>query len=498
MRCCNAKVNVHIFVELSRGTGGIAVMRKTILLLLLCLTPQWTLHAAAQKTIRRDKANAVDVYAVIAEVDRIAASRTLWPNFDPRRVPVEIYDGQTTLLFHHPAPPPDFISLSSRQGVWAFPGRHETVTANATVKLGGVLTATVMLKPDGKQTLRERAALVVHETFHVFQRERHPKWSGDELELFVYPFDDAELLALRRLETESLRRAGLARSTKQIACWARLALATRRERFARMSTNAATYERATELNEGLARYVEARAAGTHTAKLPADEYAVSDLRTRAYATGHALALLLERFAPAAWTTHLEAGENLSLDELLTSTLAQRSSSGNAANASSIAAAACVLPKSFAASARGRATVDVASLLEQRTTMRREFDAQAGWKIIIKADAGAPLWPQNFDPLNVLRLGQREVLHTRYLKLGNDAGAIEILDRRSLTEGATAEHPLWGGVRQLTLAGIASEPATLESAGTTTINAANIKGEFRGARLERAEQTLILILQPQSK
>ncbi|HEY0099598.1 MAG TPA: hypothetical protein VGB76_11670 [Pyrinomonadaceae bacterium] len=478
-------------------------MRKLIFLLLL-LCPFSLTHGTAQKNVRRDAANAVDVYAVVAEVERIAAARTLWPNFDPRRVPVEIYDGQTTLLFQHPAPPPEFVSLSSRQGVWAFPGRHETVTANAPVKLNNVLTATVMFKPGGRESLRERAALVVHETFHVFQRERHPKWAGDELELFVYPFDDAELLALRRLETEALRRADEARRKLPDArCWARLALTTRRERFARMRAGAVTYERATELNEGLARYVEARAAGTHTANLPAGEYPSTDLRTRAYATGHAFALLLERFAPV-WTTRLEAGENLSLDELLNAALSQESApASNADNkaASSDASAssrACALPGSFAETARRRAGVEVASLQEQRATKRREFEAQGGWKIVVKADAGAPLWPQGFDPLNVLRLGLREVLHTRYLKLGNDAGAIEILDRHSLTEGAGAEHPLWGGVRQLTLAGITEEPAAHEAAGKTTITAANIKGEFRGAQLERAGQTLSITLQSASK
>lgn len=459
-------------------------MRKLTFLLLVCLV---TGTHAAQNARR---AGATDVYAVVAEVDRIAATQVLWPNFDPRRIPVEIYDGQTTLLFRHPAPPPEFTSLSSRQGVWAFPGRHETVTANAPAKLNNVLTATVMLKPGGKESLRERAALVIHEAFHVFQRERHPKWEGDELELFVYPFDDAELLALRREETEAMRRAETARDLRFARCWAHRALRVRNARFARMTKGAAAYERATELNEGLARYVEARAAGRHSSGLPATEYAAEDLRTRAYATGHALALLLERFAPG-WTERLEQAETLSLDGLLTSlTLVS----------APVAAAAprCALPPSFVDLARTRAKTDIASLIERRTTLRREFEAQTGWKIVVTADAGAPLWPQGFDPLNVLRLGAREVLHTRYLKLGNDAGAIEILERRSLTEGAGAQHPLFNGVRQLTLAGIDAEPSTQESQGKTTISAANIKGEFRGARLERAGQTIHIILPSPSK
>ena len=92
---------------------------------------------------------------------------------------LEIFDGQTTFVIRHPNPPPEFLSLSCHQGVYAVAGRHESVTANAPAKLGGIWTATAMLTPDRRRTLRERAALVVHEAFHVFQRERHPDWSAD-------------------------------------------------------------------------------------------------------------------------------------------------------------------------------------------------------------------------------------------------------------------------------------------------------------------------------
>ena len=127
-------------------------------------------------------------------------------------------------------------------------------------------------------------------------------------------------------------------------------------------------------------------------------------------------------------------------------------------------------------------------------MRREFEAQGGWKIIITADAGAPLWPQGFDPLNVLRLGAREVLHTRYLKLGNDAGAIESFHKHMLTSGAGA-HPLFNGVSRLTLAGLAAEPVVREGEGKLALEAEGIKAEFRGARLERAGHTLTINLTP---
>ncbi|HYG11753.1 MAG TPA: hypothetical protein VD835_17535 [Pyrinomonadaceae bacterium] len=452
-----------------------------ILAVLLLLSIPAALGVPAQPAPRAARAAAVDVYSVVAEVDRIASRATLWPDFDPRRIPVEIYDGRTTLLFRHPAPPEEFVSLSSRQGVWAFPGRHETVTANAPVKLGGVWTATAIIEPTPRRSLKEQAALVLHEMFHVHQRERHPKWAGNELELFTYPFEDAELLALRRIETEALRRAERAARSKDAACHARLALATRRERFARLSAGASGYERALELNEGLARYVEARAAGARRSDLNANEYPAGELRTRGYAMGHALALLLERFAPG-WAARLEAGDARSLDELLAAALP-----------GAPAPESCALSESFVASARSRAKVETEALIARREALRREFAARAGWKIVVKADAAAPLWPQNFDPLNVLRIGAADVLHTRHLKLGNDAGAIESFHRHMLTGGAGA-HPLFNGVRQLTLAGLAVEPVVREAEGKLTLEAEGVKAEFRGAQFERTGQTLTINLQ----
>jgi hypothetical protein len=222
-------------------------------------------------------------------------------------------------------------------------------------------------------------------------------------------------------------------------------------------------------------------------ELTANEYAAEALRTRGYATGHAFALLLERFAHATWATRLEAGDTLSLDELLAAALA----------AASPRARSCALPESFKSAARARATVETEKLVAQRETLRRDFAAQAGWKIVVKANDGAPLWPQDFDPLNVRRLGATDVLHTRHLKLGNDAGAIESFHQHMLTDGAGA-HPLFNGVRQLTLAGIHAEPAVQESAGQLRINAEGIKGEFRGARLDRAGRTLTINLQAAPK
>lgn len=146
-----------------------------------------------------------DASAVVAEADRLGA-QDLWPGFDPRAIPVAIYDGERTLLFRHPSPPPEFQHVSGREGVRAYPGRYPSVTANASAEIGGISTATLM-PATGAVTLRSRAGILIHEAFHVYQREHHPAWQANEAELFTYPVDNAELLTLRRMEAEALRRA---------------------------------------------------------------------------------------------------------------------------------------------------------------------------------------------------------------------------------------------------------------------------------------------------
>lgn len=156
------------------------------------------------------------------EVERIVGSRSLWPGFEPLAIPLAIYDGDRTYLFRHPAPPDGFVTVEQddhQAHVWD--GRHPAVTANTSIELGDRTIATLILDlPDGDRSLSDLAAVALHEAFHVFQRERHPGWQANEADLFVYPTTDTERLALRRLETEALRRALAAPDSTESACWA--------------------------------------------------------------------------------------------------------------------------------------------------------------------------------------------------------------------------------------------------------------------------------------
>jgi hypothetical protein len=425
------------------------------------------------------RANPGDAFAVVSEADRLA-ERDLWPGFDPRAVAVAIYDGERTLLFRHPAPPAGFQPVPDRPAVWTFPGRYPSVTANSSAEIGGVATAT-LVPASRAVSLREQAGILIHEAFHVFQREHHPAWQPNEVELFTYPVDDPELLALRRMEAEALRRALTAERRADAVCWGITASTLRRDRFARMPAGAAAYERGTESFEGLANYVESRATGVpDSAVLRRGEYAPDAIRQRGYATGTAIARLLDRFSPD-WRTEVATRDTAALDVLLAETLAAAETGGSG----------CALPAAEASRIQATAAADVHGLRARRADQRDAFLAQPGWTLVVEAP-GTPLFPQGFDPLNVQNVHPGEVLHSRWLKLGNQAGAVEVLGHVALTRAA-GDHPLFNGVRRLTVAGLAGEPTITEADGVLTLQADGIRGELRGATVERAGQNLTVRL-----
>ncbi|HEY2026695.1 MAG TPA: hypothetical protein VGG78_06770, partial [Gemmatimonadaceae bacterium] len=412
-------------------------------------------------------ATPVTPYGVDSALQRIVAGPTLWPGFQPQLTPVAIYDGRATVLFRHPNPPSEFVSLSRERGVYARAGRDPLVTANTSVMLGGKPTATVMLDTTSALPAGDWAALTTHEIFHVFQRERHPSWVGNEADYFTYPLDDTTALALRRVETLALSRALGAGSRDSVRCWTRAAMVARAGRFDRIGAAAAAYERGPELNEGLATYVERRAAG-HAITLAATDLPADQVRQRSYGVGAALAELLDRLREG-WRDSLEhapESAHLTLDSLLAESVAP-TRSGTGGDGSCGASAAEL------ALASSAAMTEVRSLREQRARERANFMDRPGWRLVVQAGA-KPLFLQRFDPLNVSLVSPTEILHRRTLRLGNDAGWIELLDRASLTEGREGEHPLFAGVRRLTVGASTGPVSVRDSAGTTLVDGEGIR------------------------
>ncbi len=394
-----------------------------------------------------------------------SGDHALWPGFDPLSVPLAINDGHRTYLFRHPAPPAPFLPADDLgPDVQAMDGRSENVTANTNSEIGGVPTATLLLDPARPHgSAEELAAVAIHEAFHVYQRKHHPGWIGNEADLFTYPTDSADLLALRRQETQALRKALQAEDPQRRSCWARTAITLRGQRYAQMEPAFADYERGTELNEGLATYVQMRVTGRMTVDLPAAEFKPGAIRQRAYATGPALAVLLDRADPG-WIASFESNDKQTLDEALSQAVGK--------------ASGCALESAFVSTTQVQARQDVAALIIEKKQLLSDFQAQAGWRLIFQAEKGSPLWPQGFDPLNVERLEKAKILHTRFIKLGNDDGQIEVLNAKSLTQGAGA-HPLFNGVDRLEVAGL-QKPQVVSTGNAVEVNAPGVSGKFKSA------------------
>ena len=411
---------------------------------------------------------------VLEAYDELAV-RSSWPGFDARRIPLALFDDQRTYLYRHPTPPPEFQALKGLGDVLVLDSVHSAMRANTSIELEGAMTATVRMAPEQTQAPDGLARLLLHEAFHVFQGERHPGWTANEVDLFVYPVQRASLLQLRRLETGALRRALTAPDSVRTVCWSNAFLRIRDDRFGRLPTEAVAYERGTELREGLARYVEATAAGESLPSLPADGFAPEDVRQRSYATGHALGGLLD-LLDRDWKGRLEQGELESLDAAV-----QRATAD-------LDVRRCGPSPDEVARARTVARSDSANLVRRNETARREFEDAPGWRIVVEASAGSPLFPGGFDPLNVRTLDRTHVLHARWLQLSNDSVTIEILDRPSLT-AAVGPHPLFNGVRRLTVTGLRSEPTVAEGEGELRISAEGVDMTARGAVLVREERVL---------
>lgn len=394
---------------------------------------------------------------------------SVWPRFDPASLPVAMYDGSRTFLFNHPEPPDEF---SVNEAVAAFAGRYPDLVANSTREIGGVMTATVMPSPN-ESTLDDRVGLVAHELFHVFQRVHRPDWVANEADHFTYPFADTAVMRSRILEEMALRDALL--DKENAACHVGLAVEARHQRYELLDAAHREFERRTELNEGLAQYIQNVFSGKESDELLVNaSFAPDALRLRLYSTGAAIAFLLDEHLPG-WKQGLMESEWQTLDEAL-------------ASAGGVVESQCDREgrRQLAASQAERAISDYR---ERLVRARNEFLRTPGLRVRIKA-GNEPLWPQGFDPMNITVLNEGDVLHTRFVKLGNNSGALNLVGGKALTSGA-GEHPLFNGVREVVLTGIDEGDLVINETGLV-IRGNEITAEFSG-KTERQGDEFTLFL-----
>ena len=407
------------------------------------------------------------------EIERLAARGELWPGFDPLAIPLVFYDGDDTYLFRCSEVPEGFREMRVGEcDVLVYDGRYPVVTASSVVEIAGTPAASVMFDQSANQAPTVLASLAIHEAFHVYQQACHPTWQGNEVVLYLYPVDDANLLSLRRMETEALRRALAANGVQKKRCWTLRALKARQDRYAGMSPEFSAYERGTELLEGLASYVEAMSVGQTSVDLPREGYAADEVRGRCYDIGHALAVLLDAFAPM-WKTVFEEDDEQALDLYLAEALKKSGRQCGDFTEAEIAHFEDV------------AREDVQNLLAQRSEEKRAFDSQAGMRLSVIASDTVPLRVSGTDPSN-LRIVEGGVLHTRFVHIRHESGQLEMLTDRMddvvVLTVAVGPHPLMNGVLRLTIAGLDTLDVVSDG-GAVNISGSSLTAQFTNATVD---------------
>lgn len=450
-------------------TGAVRrVARVAVLAALASAAPTSTAVGAAQVRTAPASTQEEEALAIIAARGELAGADA-WPNYDVNAIPLAISDGARTWLYGHPHPPEEFAPHPSAPGVWVAEGQHPAVRGNSTAPIAGVETATLLMGTlDDFPTLTDRVGAAVHEGFHVYQRQTHPDWGPDGMG-FENPVTDARLLALRRVETELLREAVAASDSTEAARLAAAALEVRRTRFAELPPSIVRFERGIELMEGTAQHVQVTATGSLAGlmSLPEDGFAPEELHLRSYAAGLALTRLLERLW-SSWEWALEHGRVGTLDAALGAALER---------------APCEAApwQNRYEDALSRAHSDIAGLVARRDSLRRALSNHAGWRVTLLAPSTGVMSLQGLDPMNLTQLGDGELLHHRWVRVGHATGTAEVMGREALTTGVDGE-AFTRGFTRLLVPGLPQRPEVHDDGDTVVLTAPGFEARFEDARV----------------
>ena len=128
----------------------------------------------------------------------------------------------------------------------------------------------------------------------------------------------------------------------------------------------------------------------------------------------------------------------------------------------------------------RAVREVEQILVEKSRAKELVLGSAA--VLLEVIAREPLFPQGFDPMNLRLLTKNEVLHTRFLQLGNASGNLQLLSLSAITRGS-GQHPLFDGVQQVTIA-LPELPTVLEDGDSLELRDQGLTLRFTGAKLER--------------
>ena len=351
----------------------------------------------------------------------------IWPGFRPDTIATLYVIPHRAKLFAQwrDTLPTGFFPLPAARGGW-------TDTRSVSFPRGRPIA---FLSVDSASSAGSVLGLALHEQFHAFEQavaQRGRRFGAGENSMLVstYPSFDAANEAAFALEGEILARALRARTRDEAKRIAREFLAVREERHARLDSSFVEFETLAELHEGLAQYamlrglrelarVDPRRFMASADAETAGETALLDsllvvgprsIRRRFYATGSAIARLLDWVADPSWKTRLVADNSTLQQALAQATDFQGARTVDRPTSDRL--------RARLAHWRPDAERAVAALDARRRAQRDSVLALPGVTLVVNPSAlpnGRLDWC-SFDPQNVLMMSSGELLHTRMLQV----------------------------------------------------------------------------------
>src|SRR3989442_11317404 len=353
---------------------------------------------------------------------------SIWPRFRPDTIPVvDVVRGQGTLLLGWRGDLPErFLPITGLAGA-GWQSSADRGAASTGTELAGRPTAQVVV--NDSQDVASLVGLTTHEAFHVFAtsaRQEGSRFGRGENSFLVtsYPVFDPQNEAGMALEGRILAAAESASTKTEKRMLAREVLAVRESRQRALGAELAEFEQLAELNEGLAEYALVRAV-QFAARLPdfpdrsgaehlqsgklvglhtLTEDVTLSIRLRYYATGPALAALLDALEGPAWKRRL-VNQNLTMQYALAKPSAYR--------ATELALRRQAETRFVMASPRRGADSGVTGL---RALRRKQVDSilAAPGVLLTVTIEGRSLGLCGFDPQNLLQVEPGVLLHTRWV------------------------------------------------------------------------------------
>lgn len=469
------------------------------------------------------EAPAIDSIARVARALGRAHGERVWPGFRPDTIPVAfVLPSRGTLLAGwRGALPEGFTPVAGAESL-AWRAEAALGAASTSISLGGRSAAQVVVPRDTTGRTRvdgaELTALAFHEAFHAFQgaarREGRRFGQGENaFHVASYPVFDVDNEALFALEG-TLLAAALDAGDRGTRTDRALEFAgVRQRRHARLATEISAFDDASEMNEGLAQYAQLRALqlierlgpaawrASAERELARERAQLADVtgdatrsfRLRYYATGPAMALLLDAIAGEGWKRQL-----MEQNTTLARALAAATGSDSAASEGARRALARANERAL----RDAAAARVAALRERRMRQVDSVLAAPGMRVVVALDSlGRDFGMCGFDPQNHLRVSPTLALQTRWWKpcagaaVTAELGVPSVHDRERRTVsavlGAESEVALTAEGRPLTV----GDGATVRNVKALKITAPRGSVEAARADVSRVGRTVTVRVLP---